>query len=254
MRNNEVAKVEITSLRSLIESLGNIPDEQPGVNRIRSLLWPGHSPPPNLDIFGAVTYDYKAIYTYVVDACNSIEIGGLIAHPGRFVRWDNITNRLASFGLLYIPEVNAHYILERILGKQVWKDENIQGSLDVSDERLKLFQTYLEEADQVIISEDEAFLWLSKAFHNVTRSDIISRMVRDLPNRSMKDLYLAIGKYYSWRSATPHMQWWNIAKAEVLLIQPERERAKARAWLATFNEGGLESESGTSKIQIQIPA
>jgi hypothetical protein len=39
------------------------------------------------------------------------------------------------------------------------------------------------------------------------------------------------------------MQWWNIAKSEVLLLQPERELAKARAWLTTLDQNYINSES-----------
>ena len=241
MKNNEVATIEITSLKSLIESLDRIPDNPDGVNNIKRLLG---SSPWNQNIFGGVAYDYKAIYTYVIDASRNINFQDKLAHPGKFIRWDSIMNRLASSGILYVPENNSHYILEKTLGKQVWTiDQEIQSDMPISDDQLESLQRLMESADQILISEDEAFIWISKAFHSVKRSDVVSRMIRNRLNRSVLDLYLAIGRYYSWRSLTPHMQWWNIAKSEVLLLQPERELAKARAWLTTFDQSYVNSES-----------
>jgi len=241
MKNNEVATIEITSLKSLIASLDRVPDNPDGINNIKRLLG---SSPWDQDIFGGVVYDYKAIYTYIIDASRNINFQNKVAHPGKFIRWDFIMNRLASSGMLYIPENNSHYILEKILGKQVWTiDQEIQSDVSILDDQLESLQHLMEASDQVLISEDEAFIWISKAFHSVKRSDVVSRMIRNRLNRSVLDLYLAIGRYYSWRSLTPHMQWWNIAKSEVLLLQPERELAKARAWLTTLDQNYINSES-----------
>ena len=241
MKNNAVTRIEITSLESLMESLDKVPDNSDGVNRIRSLL--GKSP-WDQDIFGGVAYDYKAIYTYIINASRNVNFQDKVAHPGKFIRWDSIMNRLASSGMLYVPENNSHYILEKILGKQVWTiDQEIQSDISILDNQLESLQHLMAASDQVLISEDEAFIWISKAFHSVKRSDVVSRMIRNRLNRSVLDLYLAIGRYYSWRSLTPHMQWWNITKSEVLLLQPERELAKARAWLTTFDQSYVNSES-----------
>ena len=35
----------------------------------------------------------------------------------------------------------------------------------ISDDQLESLQRLMESADQILISEDEAFIWISKAFH-----------------------------------------------------------------------------------------
>ena len=102
MKNNEVATIEITSLKSLMESLDKVPDNPDGVNNIKRLLG---SSPWNQNIFGGVAYDYKAIYTYVIDASRNVNFQDKLVHPGKFIRWDSIMNRLASSGILYVPSL-----------------------------------------------------------------------------------------------------------------------------------------------------
>jgi hypothetical protein len=233
MKNNQVVKLSEIDLERIIFEIQGIPDMVDGVNAVVDFLNFGFRKSYGR-LFGGTGYDYKAIYAYLVDLNQVLHIFNGDDHPGIFVRWDDISGTLVIRRMVYSGTPKAIWILEKILGKYR-VDPDLKISIDLTDIQETYIKGILERASKVVLSTKECQIWVKKAFNSTERAYIVSRMLAGNPNKSAKDLYMAIGKYYAWRSSTPHMQWWNICTAERLLLDPIKERSKIQVWASNSN-------------------
>jgi hypothetical protein len=237
MKNNGVIAIEATNMLSLRDMVRRVPDMFEGIVYMEK-VFEGFPK----DILGGVGYDDKAIYAYVIDPepLEGMTIMKQAIHAGVFLRYDDIRGFLVARPMIYIKNCKTHLIFDRISEKVViknlkdsWKARDLLKSLregcSLPDSKVSLIFDKILDAINVEFTEDEAMEWLLRAFHNFKHSDIIRAMFTGR-KKSAWGLYIAIAKYYSKRSITPHMQWWYIVAAEKLVMDPSMELQKIRAF------------------------
>jgi len=229
MKDNSPVEIEYMTIGQLYEKIGKIHEHDPPFWAIlRALNWSN-----DRNVYAGVGYDYKTTYLYIFDEARLQPLPSLDLYMGLFARYDAVTKKTIVEAAGYNPDQKIHMIFGRLLGRvtvRTPKDApKVKLFLHDMCKRVGVLAERMQEAAVTPIDSTDAYTWCSKWFHNSQRSDVIALMF-SVARPTVWQLYCTIARYYSRRSSTPHMQWWNVSMSERLLVKPRKEASCAKAW------------------------